>query len=1326
MAKQCAVCKQFYEDHLPACPHCLASSVSSRAGEDEHVDLGTLPPGQASDSSASAKALEALLADSAGDDVVEVLPEADSGQREKPDTGAHPPGGPMEPAKAPSSGQQHAADDVDMHDVVEDFRTKGSGIRQRPPTGIDIIGMMEGPLDIMPELPSGLHPPAPPTPAETRHVVEILPEAQPAPPCRAEEEVLDTEQLLVAEPASSTSGVTPIVAEAVETPSDDIELGEPVVIAGAPASGTTGSGVVDVGPASGIDIEAIEVAGPSSSISSKETPPAEAASESQILSTLLGPETAPPAALEEDASALDVEDSAILAEPISSTSGEMYVAPAAAESPSGSIMVVEAAEEAPPASGIVVAGREPAVDLPAGEVPGPKMVGNVPNLELDSKIQKGAGAEEEILDAVEVAETASGSMNPVDVVEVAETASGVMPPSAPASGVKPAEEPAGVFDDGEEVLDVTEEASSAALGSSPSVRPPAAAPASGVPPAHAAEDADVLDAEEVLEGAEASGKVPSDIMSEVLESGVDLGGSGKVEVPSSSALDLGGPPPGSSRKGRGSSPVLDEKGIEDLLMGPEEGAPPSSRRQPASGVVEESRRAGMAEEEEVAAPSEPAAAGEKKPAAKPKKKAGRGLQLTPVQSLAAGVGVGVVLLAAIAASSWMVARTTAMNILGVQGNAEAKKALADAKAANDAALQKQMTAVKAAQQDKTHMEEALQAAKQAATQAKEQAEKDMKKAEKDMAKAEAANKLVGALATQLKVQPDALPKAVKDLADARNDLDARLKDIDEKLKAAKVEGEGPVGVTKLADDKSKLEREREELDSTIKGAFDVLKSQGLAPADVDPRKGLVEAIKMAVDKAKNPVVISQNPEQKLDTWIALLQDRSRNDPAYVNVARGDGERVLADPRASEAEKAKAQYVVALADRNSGQMTQAQEAFGKAIKAAAAAKAGALAKVAGETLRELTDASGYYLPRVQRLEAAGDLKGALAELDVAVKQNPNDGRLHARRALVRVEMQPSGKVDPAAQNLIRQDAEAARGDPRTAAEGAYVLGRLDEELGNYDAAEKQYRAALEAHKGNPEEASRYIIALARVLQRERSAPAEAAPAQPEEKKGQGAKTDGASLSPRPSSLAPLVLAALVGLQPPEEEVDAATTARLRESIDLAKQLIKSADPKVQGQGYILMGQALSRQGKRSEGLQLYVKGMQLAYPGEATRELSRLVDVGPAIQAPERVAPVETFVAERHYGKGLHEFWKGQYAAAEDDFARAVAAYDQDARYYYYRGLSRLLQRTTAKQKLARRDFETGARLEAENRPGPRMVNASLERLQGQWRYYLDEFRQKQQ
>ena len=73
----------------------------------------------------------------------------------------------------------------------------------------------------------------------------------------------------------------------------------------------------------------------------------------------------------------------------------------------------------------------------------------------------------------------------------------------------------------------------------------------------------------------------------------------------------------------------------------------------------------------------------------------------------------------------------------------------------------------------------------------------------------------------------------------------------------------------------------------------------------------------------------------------------------------------------------------------------------------------------------------------------------------------------------------------AQKEIRQDAEAAAKSADAAPEAAYVLGLLEEELGNYDQAEAEYRKAIKTHQGNTEQGSRYIIALARLLQRDRN-------------------------------------------------------------------------------------------------------------------------------------------------------------------------------------------------------------------------------------------------
>ena len=275
----------------------------------------------------------------------------------------------------------------------------------------------------------------------------------------------------------------------------------------------------------------------------------------------------------------------------------------------------------------------------------------------------------------------------------------------------------------------------------------------------------------------------------------------------------------------------------------------------------------------------------------------------------------------------------------------------------------------------------------------------------------------------------------------------------------------------------------------------------------------------------------------------------------------------------------------------------------------------------------------------------------------------------------------------------------------------MLGRLEEALGDFEKAEKDYRDAIQAHQGSQDAASRYIIALARVLQRERLGAPEAPPAAEPEAPKKDAKVGQRSAEPSREALALLVMA-LTGFQAPEDDEDPAAAGRVRESIDLAKRLIKSADPKIRGQGYILLGQAYSRQGERTKGLQLYVKGMQLAYPGQATRDLLKLVEEHPGLQGADRVGPPNSYVADRHFGKGLTLFWQGDYLAAEEQFRKAVAYFEPDARYHYYLGLSRVLQNTRRKREEGRYNFEQGARLESENRPGPVMVNASLERLQG--------------
>ncbi|HMF19872.1 MAG TPA: hypothetical protein VKE98_21885, partial [Gemmataceae bacterium] len=206
---------------------------------------------------------------------------------------------------------------------------------------------------------------------------------------------------------------------------------------------------------------------------------------------------------------------------------------------------------------------------------------------------------------------------------------------------------------------------------------------------------------------------------------------------------------------------------------------------------------------------------------------------------------------------------------------------------------------------------------------------------------------------------------------------------------------------------------------------------------------------------------------------------------------------------------------------------------------------------------------------------------------------------------------------------------------------------------------------------------------------------------------------------------IVMMLMTGVQPGvDDEETPEAKARLKESIELAKELIKSDNPKTKGQGYMLLGQAYSKQGLRTKGLQEYVKGLQLLNPSLASKDLDKLVQDHPAFQQPDSLARPNPYLAERHFGRGLHYYWDKKYPEAEEQFKSAIGYFKKDPRYHYYLGLSRLPQKGKLKRDGAIFAFEQGARLEQENPQSAYEVNASLERLQGPLRAELNRYRQK--
>ncbi len=630
------------------------------------------------------------------------------------------------------------------------------------------------------------------------------------------------------------------------------------------------------------------------------------------------------------------------------------------------------------------------------------------------------------------------------------------------------------------------------------------------------------------------------------------------------------------------------------------------------------------------------------------------------------------------------------------------------------------------------------------------------------------------------------------------------------LADGKVKEPGAKGVQEVLQDRVKVTKDRDELDAATKAAYDELVKAKVVPAGGDPRKQLVDGVKLAREKGESPLGVPlthigaslagmglgvgrlvekgvnasllaaelgvykarepfiETPAEKLDTYAMLLQDRNRKDPKQLTAILRETEWLLTgDAKVPAEAKAKALYVKGLALRNEAKFDEAKQALEGAVKHPGT-KGTAWETQAGQALEELTDARAYYLPQIAALEAAGNLKGALDETDLALKVLPGDGRLLAERGLLRLEsLRGKLKLDAPGQAEIRKDAEAAVKTDNGAADGAYLLGLLDESLDQFGKAEEHFRQALKAHKGSADEASRYRVALARVLLRDR--PAVAAPPAAEdapEKKKTESRVSPPTAPVYMHPLTALVVSVAIGqaLDEPEPESENPETAkRIRESIELAKDLTASKDakireqgyavlgqavakagmqltsdtclelakdllsrpdPRVRGMGYLLMGQGFARQGRRTEGLKLYTRGLELVHPGLESREVTRMVEEHPAFQHPDAANKPNPLLAEKHFGHGLHLYWARQYPEAEVQFKQAIDYFNQDARYVYFLGLAQLAQKSLLKRDQAYYSFERGAQLEAQSRPGIAEINMSLERVQGELRQLLNSYRFK--
>jgi hypothetical protein len=533
---------------------------------------------------------------------------------------------------------------------------------------------------------------------------------------------------------------------------------------------------------------------------------------------------------------------------------------------------------------------------------------------------------------------------------------------------------------------------------------------------------------------------------------------------------------------------------------------------------------------------------------------------------------------------------------------------------------------------------------------------------KQLQKSEQGFKAAQAENANLVVKQKALGKDIAQLSATRKKLDANLAEINEHLKAAKVP-DGPQGVRQLAVAKDKLEAERSRLDAVVKQAVQELETgKILQPGATE--KDLLAGVKAARDRGDSPLAAP------LARGVSLLAGASEQATQWLqqNAKNAASQTELAlfrlrEPLVKTPEQRLDSWVVRL---RSGALTSPTDL--------------------DEARRDAEWILANSGKRSPELKHKAELIQALAAKD-------RGGSAAARDLLDRIVKESAAK------------------NPAAAAEASFDLGRMDEAQGELAKAEERYRQAIKYGQASPQSASRYRAALARViLMRLDPAPEEVPPAKEQ-------KTGRLSLP----SLQALFLTALLvegGEETPVQD------KRLQEALDLANELLKSENREDKGNAHLILGKVYTLQGKKTEGLKEYVLGLQLLYPGFATKDLSRLIDAHPAFEQPDSQMRASVEAASQHFARGLQRFWERQYPKAEEELKQAVANFPEDARYRYFLGLSRYLQNSKAKREAASFDFEQAARLERFNRPDTVVVNSSFERLPYSLRQMLNRYRQK--
>jgi tetratricopeptide (TPR) repeat protein len=499
----------------------------------------------------------------------------------------------------------------------------------------------------------------------------------------------------------------------------------------------------------------------------------------------------------------------------------------------------------------------------------------------------------------------------------------------------------------------------------------------------------------------------------------------------------------------------------------------------------------------------------------------------------------------------------------------------------------------------------------------------------------------------------------------------------------------------------------------------------------DP-KGYIRKIEKELAARRGALKDRWEPQEMLNFWLPLLQDqRDRKDLADKAVK--DADRVLAARGTGAVLRGRAQVIRGLALRNEARYPQAKAMLEKA-RVNLADAGGPWPGALKEALREVSDPARFYARQAEALLNRGRSDEALTALNRGLKAvSDKRGPMLAMRGLILLERARSrGPVASGDRDVLAARKDASAAATEGTAEGHYAAGRIDEELGRWKQAADSYRAAIKANRAGAAIGARYRIALARVLlQSEAPAKPERGARRParrglrrysgaswEGQRGLARRIKGArtALDLRTLDLKRLMLAVtlLRADDPGEDEPSAAR----KEAEKLADEVLKLGDKAP----FDARAQALAVKGLYTRAIAEYAAGLRdnkLLAPTHANNLLALLAR-HPTLKRPESKVVPDPQDAEKHYSAGLNFYFARNYVNAEKEFLSAVENDNNDARFYYFLGLSRLAQG----KRDAAEDFDAGARLERLGKPDRAAVSSALERVQGPMRRRLNAVRNR--